>query len=326
MNSQISFNSPSGLPGRKSYPSVSVIVPTKNRSDDLVETVESILLQNVLPAELIIIDQSASDDGMRRVKTLLMEAAEPIRENMKLHYVLDTAIGGSAIARNLGIEIATKEVLALLDDDVILEPDFFREMLAVYLTDPSVGGVSATVTNYTRPPFYQRLYTSVFQRGPFYDERQVIYYNADRLRYSAPIQVRKFGAGGMSIRRASMGAIRFDPNLRGVPGGEDVEFCCRLPKNTNLVIAPSARYVHKMSQANRADTHWLQKQVRAAYYVYLRHWRSGAKNRLCFAWLNIGFLAVTLIGVVLSGSLRPWRAFREGVRIGTEDARKLSGV
>ena len=81
-----------------------------------------------------------------------------------------------------------------------------------------------------------------------------------------------------------------------------------------------------MSQANRADTHWLQKQVRAAYYVYLRHWRTKLKNRLCFAWLNVGFVAVTLVGVCLSRSMRPWRAFREGVRIGTEDARKLSAT
>lgn len=300
-------------------PSASIIIPTKNRAGDLVIAVESILRQLVLPAEVIVIDQSPDDEGRRQVQALFTDAPGAIRQRVQLCYIHDPGIAGAAVARNAGIERSTSEVLVFLDDDVILEPEFLERMLAVYRDYPSVDAVSGVVTNYVRPPLSSLALRTLFYRGPFDDERQRIYWNADRLRDSDPIPARKFGTGGMGIRRLSLGPVRFDSHLKGVPAGEDVDFCCRLGAACKLVIAPRSRYFHKRSPANRDRAHWLQTEVHAAYYLYLRNWRTGVKNRLCFAWLNVGFFAVCVAGCLRRRSLGPWRALRVGIRKGRSD-------
>ena len=206
----------------------SIIIPTKNRQDDLVETVRTILAQRVLPEELIIVDQTPDDVGRLRVEDLFATSDERVRRGVKLLYLHDPTIPGAAVARNVGMDRATREIFVFLDDDVILDPGFLKELLQVYRSDSAVAGVSGTVTNYSRPGLLSFAFTSVFYRGVFYDERQQIYWNSDALQNSDPIPVRKFGAGGMSIRRDAVGKTRFDPHLNGVPRGEDIDFCARL--------------------------------------------------------------------------------------------------
>jgi|SRR5216684_4270503 len=300
-----------------SLSSASIIIATKNRVTALTIAVESVLHQVFLPAQLIVIDQSPNDEGRRRVQALFADAPEAIRQQVQLCYLSDPEIAGVEIARNVGIERATSEVFVFLDDDVILEPEFLEQMLAVHRDDPSIDAVSGVVTNYVRPPIVSRAFRALFYRGPFDDERQRIYWDAEKLRDSSPIRVRKCGTGGLSIRRSSLGPLRFDSNLKGMGGGGDVDFCYRLGAGCKLVIAPRSRYVHKRSPVNRA--HWLQTEAHSAYYIYLGHLRTGIKNRLCFAWLNLGLLAACFGSCLRRRSLDPWRALRTGIRIGRND-------
>src|SRR5205807_405891 len=49
---------------------VSIVIPTKDRTDFLCDTLRSLKDQNCPPAELIIVDQSTSSTGMEAVKKL----------------------------------------------------------------------------------------------------------------------------------------------------------------------------------------------------------------------------------------------------------------
>jgi GT2 family glycosyltransferase len=296
----------------------SIIIPTKNRQDDLVETVRTILAQRVLPEELIIVDQTPDDVGRLRVEDLFATSDERVRRGVKLLYLHDPTIPGAAVARNVGMDRATREIFVFLDDDVILDPGFLKELLQVYRSDSAVAGVSGTVTNYSRPGLLSFAFTSVFYRGVFYDERQQIYWNSDALQNSDPIPVRKFGAGGMSIRRDAVGKTRFDPHLNGVPRGEDIDFCARLGATCKLVIAPRSRYVHKSSPINRVRQHWLELEVEAQYYLFFRNWNHGL--RASFAWLNVGFCVAVALGAVRSLSSVPLVAAWKGVQAGRRNA------
>jgi glycosyltransferase involved in cell wall biosynthesis len=57
--------------------------------------------------------------------------------------------GGTAIQRNIGIEAAKGEFIAFIDDDMILEPEFFARALDAFGSDSerSVGAVAGYITN-----------------------------------------------------------------------------------------------------------------------------------------------------------------------------------
>lgn len=294
--------------------SISVIIPTKNRAGDLEAAVKSVLRQGCLPREMLIVDQSSGIDSREGVERAFADAPASAREVVSLKYINDPEISGTAEARNRSMDAATGDVWLFLDDDVVLEPDFIAELLRVYARYPRVAGVSGVVTNYTPYPWPFRLWNSVFVRGPFQDQRQVVYRKANRMRRAEPIRVDRLGGGLMSFRADAVRKLRFDRNLRGVSDGEDVDFCARLGRRAILMMTPKARLVHNQSPSGREQNHWLQRESRSQHYLYRRNWKHGLMNRVCFLWLNIGFMLVAIPASARRGSVEPWRALRAGIR------------
>jgi GT2 family glycosyltransferase len=299
---------------KRELPSLAVIIPTKNRPLDLEVAVRSILDQTVLPQRLIIIDQSTDGESHKRIQTLFDTLPDDGGSGPKLCYQTDQAITGLAMARNRAMGVAKGDVWLFLDDDICLERDFLEQLLGAYAAHAQVTGISGIVTNYRRPRWLTRLWGAIFLRGPFHDERQHVYWDANRGRNNEPIRVDRLGGGLMSFRADVIRGHRFDERLQGVSDGEDVDFCARLGPNAVLMIAPRARLEHKQSPAGRFQGHYMQRQMRSLYYLYWKNWDQGVKNRLCFAWLNAGVVLLVTLGSLRRGSLEPWRALRAGVR------------
>ncbi len=278
-------------------PTVSVIIPTKNRTQDLQQTISTLLAQTRLADELVIVDQSQTQS--------VIDAG-----SLALKHIYNPRISGLCQARNKGMKQATGDILLFLDDDVLLEPDFIQNLLAAYR--PDVTGVSGVVTNYSPPPIFRRLWEFLFEVGPFRDDRQGVYRNAENLRNTPPIQVRKLGGGLMSFRVDKIRGLRFDENLSGACFGEDIDFCAGLPRDSVLLIAPQARLVHKRSPEGRSQVHWLDLHSQGTNYMRQRHWRAGFWNNLCFAWLNVGYALAALLSTLKRRSLDPWRAWKTG--------------
>ncbi len=308
--SVVALSSPANDPLIRRPESISVVIPTKNRPHDLVNAVTSLLDQIRRPDEIIIVDQSNTPESEDRIARVFDEYGNA---DVRLGYIRDETISGASAARNFGVRMSTGDVIAFLDDDVVLETGFVRELLDAYDCGANITGVSGTVTNYRKPSWLQRFLRATFWRGPFHDERQPIYWSAEQLRDANPIRVRKFGSGGMSLRRSALALVQFDENLKGVPPGEDVDLCCRLPETARLVIAPRARYEHRATRVNRRREHWLKKDAEAMYYLFLRNWNHGVKNRLCFAWLNVGYMVLATAGCIRRRSLEPCRALGAGI-------------
>lgn len=308
---------------RGRYPSLSIIIPTKNRGECLESLVRSLLRQDSLPREVIIVDQSDSRESHERVLSLWRGATRAGLDSTCLRYIYDPTIPGAAMARNRGMEEARGEVWLFVDDDMEPESDFVRAVLEVYVAMPDVDGVSGIVTNYERPGLALRMWSGIFELGPFHDERQPIYWNAEKLRGGAPIPVAKFGSGLMSFRAEVVRQHRFDGTLRGVPPGEDVDFCARLGAETRLVIAPTARIAHRPSAVGRSREYWVREYVQGKLYAYHRNWAFGPWNRAAKLWFQVGCGLVAAFGSARRGSLLPWRGLLEGMR---EAARLTSGA
>jgi GT2 family glycosyltransferase len=298
-------------------PSLAVLIPTLNRPQDLEITVRTLLEQTVLPQELIIIDQSPSDESEQRIRAVFEERLEqtaPIR----LRYTRDSGIKSLACARNVALDQNSCEIFLFLDDDVELEPNFVEKLIEGYVIDPGVTGISGIITNYKPGGFSDRMWRWLFVRGPFQDDRQRLYFRAEELRCAGRISVSRFGGGLMSFRTDRIGNLRFDSSLRGASEGEDVDFCLHLPAGTRLEIDPRARLVHKVSAVARKDEHWIASVVRGNSYVYYRNWRCGLRNRIAFGWLLSGFAILAIISCVKRASVAPWKEFNGAIRYGKE--------
>jgi glucosyl-dolichyl phosphate glucuronosyltransferase len=283
------------LPGKR--PAVSVIIPTKNRSDALKETLRTLLDQTRMADELIVVDQSQTKSSLETGPLLLK-------------YIYDPEITGASQARNRGMKLATGDIWLFLDDDVVLDRDFIEKLLAAYA--PGVVGVSGIVTNYVTVPPLQRVWPSIFERGPFCDERREVYYRAESLNSTKPIQVSKFTGCLMSFRADAIRGLWFDENLRDGSFAEDIDFCARLPRNSILLITPRARLLHKRSPEGRNTKHWLDQHSQGANYMRQRHYELGIRNNLCFAWLNVGYALAATLSSIRRLSLEPWRAWAQG--------------
>jgi len=305
--------------------SLSVIIPTKNRPADLESTVRSLLLQSVLPQQLVILDQSADNKSQQKVQALFDALPSAVGGRLKLTYEMDGAISGLAMARNRSMTLAEGDVWLFLDDDVVMEPNFVEELCKVYARFPHAVGVSGIITNYPRPPWASWLFRMIFLRGPFHDRRQSEYWRADRLRHREPIRTDRLGGGLMSFRADAVRSYLFDEGLQGVSDGEDVDFCVRLGPDAVLLIAPAARLEHRQSPKGRLRNHHLHRQARSICFLYWKNWHHGFWNRLCFAWLGTGFALLATIGSLRRFSLEPWRALFAGVR-DAKDARRRAGA
>ncbi len=73
---------------------VSVIIPTKNRPGDLALAVSTLFQQTILPIELIIIDQSRSDESQRKIEQIFHDAPAEIWGCVRLRYVRDPTLRG----------------------------------------------------------------------------------------------------------------------------------------------------------------------------------------------------------------------------------------
>jgi len=97
----------------KTFPLVSVIVPTYNRAKLIHETLDSILIQSYINFELIIIDDGSTDN----TEDVVMKYADK-----RIYYIKTNNWGGPAKPRNIGIKKAKGEFIAFCDDDDIWKP------------------------------------------------------------------------------------------------------------------------------------------------------------------------------------------------------------
>lgn len=290
---------------------VSAIIATKNRSADLARTIDTLLKQTVVPREVFVVDQSPEKSFTRALPDFI-------------RYIHDPKIAGANAARNVGIDLATGDVLLFLDDDVELEPDFLKELLLAYSSD--VAGVSGIITNYQPSSLGQRIWDTVFLQGVFRDPRQKIYWRANELRDSPPIPVDRFTGCLMSFRAAAIGSKRWDSRLIGgsFQVQDDLDFCWSLPRSGKFVIAPRARLAHHRTPTARAADHWLFTHAQTNCFMRQRHWRKGLWSGICFAWLNVGYGAAAALSSLKGRSIRPLQMWREGARKGAMLARGAS--
>lgn len=102
-------------------PLISIIVPVYNIEKYLERCIESILKQNYLNLELILVDDGSTDNS-GIICDRYMARDKRVRTFHKNN-------GGSSSARNMGLEMAKGEYVGFVDSDDYVEPDMYEKMV-----------------------------------------------------------------------------------------------------------------------------------------------------------------------------------------------------
>lgn len=131
-------------------PKISIIICTYNRSVLLVKTLQSLItLENLHQAEIIVVDNSSTDDTAAAIKSFIEQQGAA----MDIRYLLEPVQGLSA-ARNSGILASKSPIIAFLDDDAIPCRNWITTIVSTFDERPDVmamGGKVAPIFESKRP-------------------------------------------------------------------------------------------------------------------------------------------------------------------------------
>ncbi len=275
------------------HPRSSFIIATRNRPDDLLKSVESLVAQTVLPAELCIVDSSEETPTRSQIEKLCAD----VGLKLDFHH---PAPKGLTVQRNVGIDRTDGDIVFFIDDDVWLAPDCHEAILEEYARwGPEVGGIRATPTRPARPSRLTILYRRFFGIGGWWPEASGVVHKgfyAEGISDSAGVRKIEYMNGWfMSYKREVVDKERFDEKLAGYGYKEDIDFSYRVSRNYTLLQTPAARCDHLKSSASRMNSHQLQRMNMAnQFYLHRKLLPQTFRYRLALWWALLGLFIINI--------------------------------
>jgi glycosyltransferase involved in cell wall biosynthesis len=252
---------------KQELPTVSVIIPSKNRQLDLDRCLRSILAQKTKAREIIVVDQSDSRYKLPQISGLI-----------QLYW---PNLSGLTAARNIGLLNATSDIVFFLDDDCELLSDCVGILAKAFVEQPGAVAISCNLKTprASSKITLNKLGTYVFELG-FFSLRPV----------NSKVGLRLRNATGVAgYRRWIFQHELFDENLTGYCTGEDWEFSRRASRYGYITRASEALVNHHVSPVNRLD---LQRRLVMRWKNYMYFYDKLAENnigdRACRLWWLVG--------------------------------------
>ena len=230
---------------------ISAVIATRNREKSLSRTFESLLTQEVVPAEFIVVD--ASDDDV--TNKLLTEFADRLGQSVAVRW-FSADVPGAAPQRNQGVAQATKPFLWFFDDDIIFEPNCAERLWNAIESDRQLGGVNAMIVNqrYQPPGFISRaMFTLMHGRREKSFAGRVIgpainLLPEDRDDLPEVVPAEWLNTTCSIYRREALPLPPFDSFFTGYSLMEDVALSLRVGKRWKLANARTARVRHESQE------------------------------------------------------------------------------
>jgi GT2 family glycosyltransferase len=203
------------------WPRISVIVCTHNGSGTILACLRGVQRLNYPAMEVIIVDDGSTDDTANIARQFPFD-------------VISISHLGLSTARNVGLQHATGEIVAYIDDDAWPDPDWLT-YLAITFRDEAYAGAGGPNI---RPPGESMVSDSVADSpgGPIHV-------------MLTDVEAEHLPGCNMAFRRDALAAVGgFDPIFR--TAGDDVDLCWRMQSaGFKLVFSPAAVVWHRAPQS-----------------------------------------------------------------------------
>lgn len=140
---------------------VSVVIPMYNSRDTIVPCVQSVIDQTYKDLiTIIVVNDGSKDDSL----AVLEAAFNNLPENRVLT-IINKENGGVSSARNMGINAAKSDWVALLDSDDIWHPSKLERQFSTIAQNPDVQFIGCNVNNEVYP-FFGKKKLPIFTLSP----------------------------------------------------------------------------------------------------------------------------------------------------------------
>jgi len=281
----------------------------------LLNLLNSVKTQTLYPNEILIIDGSTNDETTKIIN-------QNSFQNLKYFQVSDDDRGLTK-QRNFGVSKVSNdsEVICFLDDDTILEPTYFEEIIKTFQSDNAIVGVAGVAINEVQ--WHEKQSNKKYNKYKFYEFEGYVYPEGLRNVFRnilglqsnlGPGRMPEFSNGrtcgfplndkiyevdlliGMSFsfRKIVFKSIKFSHYFEGYGLYEDADFSIRAQQFGKNVITTKARLSHYHDQSGRPNKYQYGKMVtRNGWYV----WRVKYPNPSFvarFKWNAISLLLIII--------------------------------
>ena len=272
-------------------PSTTVVIPCRNAANTVGAAVRSAWAQTLAPLEVIVVDDGSDDDSVA------------VAEAAGARVIRATRRGYAGGARNLGIEAARGDLIAFMDADVEVGPDWLALAAGVFAVQPRVGAVGGRIRD---------------GRGGLWGRLDHVLIFSEWM--AGPARAcSAFPTIAVVYRRAAIGTIRFpESNL-----AEDVFFCEAVQQaGWGAWFEPRISIVHRHERLD-AGSFW-NRQVQAGRALYWSRSRLDRPGKFLVRapWLMFAYphLWIVLLRMLKAGAigwavaLLPWLVVGETAR------------
>lgn len=294
----------------------SIIIPTYNRAIKLTSLLISTLKQEILPKEVIIVDQSDS----RLTFNVVNEMKERFLDRKILLKYFHINQKSSSRARNVGIDYSAGEIVFFIDDDTVLFRDYTKNVLKVYENYQDAIGVQGFIINpklmvnmkslagRLENQLRRALFLSHFRENTWTimpSINDVFPFPLTTIISTQRLQ------GCCSYRRKVLDRFRYDNKLEGWSFLEDFDLSYRVYKSKcgSLYITPEAKLIHKEHiHASSSKKNECYKKIVNRAYMFFKLIEQSPRNHVIFWWSIFSFVLTTLIGAIFGrrGKTAKW--------------------
>ncbi|MEN2400362.1 glycosyltransferase [Flavobacterium sp. MC2016-06] len=293
----------------------SLIICTYMRSKPLLNLLQSVKNQELYPDEILIID------GSRNTETEIIFEKNQF-QGLKYFLVSDEDRGLTK-QRNFGISkvAASSEIVCYLDDDTVLEPDYFREIIKSFQSDNNIVGVGGVDikdfkwklqqpnVSYNSKKYY--LFEGYFYKEgirnvarnylglgsnlgsgkmPDYSHGRTSGFPMTGKTYEVDLLI----GMSMAFRKSVLNKIKFSKFFEGYGLYEDADFSLRALQYGKNVINTKAKLLHFHAESGRPNQYKYGRMVvRNGWYVWcIKNPNPKLKDRL--KWNTITLLLILI--------------------------------
>jgi len=281
------------------------------RPEPLLKLLESVREQSLYPDEILIIDGSLNNE------TEIMLSQNQF-ENLE-YYIITAENRGLTKQRNFGISKvgANNDVVCFLDDDTVLEPDYFEKLLYTYEIYPEALGVGGYICNEIKWEKVTEEYVAKINEfffdgwkrkdGSRFVLRKRLNLDSDcqpgfssnfshgrSVGFLPPsnkiYEVEQLMGGVSSFKKSVFEKFSFSTYFEGYGLYEDADFTLRVAKVGKLYINTTARLNHFHAELGRPNKYkYGIMVVRNGWYVWrIKKSKPGFNDR--FKWNAITIL------------------------------------